>query len=186
VNVGPPAGLSPLAVLGVFVSVFLFPANAEAQALPQTARTPVYCTGEGPECVLECIVRAQRTRDVALYDALIAEDFYYFHGSGDARWGREEELAAFRASVGDSIRTWDIDFPFVWAVGSGGSQQTWRISNVDMVITMDPKDDSLPVKKFAKKGVEFYVREIEKPDRHFVIFCVREPEGAISEIGADD
>lgn len=156
--------------------------------LPVTSQATeeLYCSGSGPACVLACITSAEQTRNIDLYSSLLADDYRYVLGNGEmAGWGRNEEIMAFTSSINDSARTWSADFAEGWSVSPGDSTDAWVLSNVNVLITITPKDTSKPAQKLQKTGMNYYVRAVAEPQPHFVIYRVYEPENAVSIIGEE-
>lgn len=140
-------------------------------------RAATLCTGDKPESVLDCLVRAYESRDVEALEGLFAPDYTFVFGeaSGSPSWSGADEVGSvsnlFRSSNVRSIR---LEVVGNAEVLPGEDPETWVVRGVGRHLTVStkgeggeggPQDYNVDTERN-----EFRVRWIAEPETHWQIF----------------
>ena len=131
------------------------------------------CAVEEPSSVLKCASSAYADRDLAAYEALLANDFQYIFNTEANTMSRAEEVASARNLFGDSaVRAISLSFNPDFTLAPGPEPSTWILSKVVATLHADRfvDDRIMPFDVTTKGTIEICVRLESKPEPHYVIY----------------
>ena len=133
-----------------------------------------FCTGDRPECVLQCYAASYAGRDSTSYAALLAADYvrtdlsYPDQAPLDYKADLELTKRMFRAP---SVRDLEIAFGSPGRVEPGEDPGIWLIRDIPSTLRIrGVSDTGRPGPWTVTKVVSFWVRLVPQPERHYVIF----------------
>ncbi len=137
------------------------------------AGTP-YCAGGGPESVLRCYSDAYAARDSVAFARLIAPD-YVSTDVDDPNVAPFDSVGALRVAGrifhAPEITGLKLEFGAPDTLMAGAQPGTWLLSDVPCTLTVSGAVIAGQTGPWSvKQVVRLWVRQVEKPGPHFVIF----------------
>lgn len=166
-----------------FVSVVLLLGLCSLPTARATDAAGRLCAGDVPESVLQCYSTAYAERDSSMYAALLAPDFVLalstHAGGDDCDYACTMEITCrmFRAPNVQSIA---LTFGEPASIEAGQEAGTWVIRDCPSLIRLEGTSaEGRPGPFAARQLVSLWVRQVEQPQPHFVIFREenRDPAG---------
>jgi hypothetical protein len=145
---------------------------ASINSRPSAAESRLCAVGE-PSSVLKCVSTAYITRDLAAYEALLANDFRYIFNTEANTMSRAEEVTSARSLFGDStVKSITLSFNADFNLAPGSEPSTWVLSNLVATLHADRLADDriVPIDVTTKGTIEILVRLESKPEPHYVIY----------------
>lgn len=142
-----------------------------ATVFAQDSRPPEWCATKDPQSVLQCLEEAFDSRDIILYEKLLAPDFKFSFVVEGTGWDRRQDLASVGDLFANSLVSGiDYELEKEVQVTPGKEPGTWLLHGMTSVLRMEMvvKGSATPLEVRCEK-MTFLVQRIERPEPHYVI-----------------